>query len=247
MPEADYGLRSEYGVEAHRPLRSERDFKRMHAKTVDLAERTRPSTTRMFQSDFFEFFSRIHPVTPFAVWLPVMGFVAFRSYSRADLHLGVGLGLGCFGLFLWTLAEYVLHRYVFHWINDTSFGRRVHFLLHGVHHDFPQDKDRLVMPVGASTPIAVVTYGLFYLICQGFTYSEPLFVGFGLGYLVYDGSHFAIHHFNFKASFFRRLKRHHMLHHHADHSGGFGVSSPLWDLVFGTMPSAKRGHRSVAE
>lgn len=210
------------------------------AKSAESRESRRPGTTRMFESDFIEFFSRIHPATPFVVWLPVLGFVAYRSIARSDLPtLGfVGLLLG--GFAVWTLTEYVLHRYVFHWTNDTAFGRRFHFLLHGVHHDYPQDKDRLVMPVGASAPMAVIFYGLFFLVFGGVQLAEPFFVGFGLGYLAYDGSHFAIHHFNFKSNLFKRLKRHHMLHHHADHAGGFGVSSPLWDLVFGTMPSVKR-------
>jgi sterol desaturase/sphingolipid hydroxylase (fatty acid hydroxylase superfamily) len=199
----------------------------------------RPTTTRMFESDLIEYFSRIHPATPFVVWLPVLGYVAYRVYGRHDLALGPALGLGVAGFFIWTLTEYVLHRYVFHWTNDTKFGKRVHFLLHGVHHDFPQDKDRLVMPIGASAPISVIVYGLLYLLCAGPTYAEPLFVGFGLGYLLYDGTHFALHHFNFKGHLFRKLKRHHMLHHHADHDGGFGVSSPLWDVVFRTMPAVK--------
>lgn len=201
----------------------------------------RPTTTRMFKSNFFEFFSRVHPSMPFIVWLPVIAVMLYRTHARADLGVAPAVGLFVGGLVVWTLTEYVLHRYVFHWTNDTAFGKRVHFLLHGVHHDYPQDKDRLVMPIGASAPVAVIAYSLFYLAFGGVRMSEVFFAGFSIGYLIYDGSHFAIHHFNFKNSWFRSVKRHHMLHHHADHDGGFGVSSPFWDLVFRSMPNPKRG------
>lgn len=200
----------------------------------------RPTTTRMFESNLIEYFSRIHPATPFVVWLPVLGYVLYRSIARADLSALGSLGLLLAGFLLWTLTEYVLHRYVFHWVNDTAWGKRVHFLLHGVHHDYPQDKDRLVMPVGFSAPLSVLFYALFWYALGGPRFSEPVFVGFGLGYLNYDGTHFAIHHYNFKWSWFKKLKRHHMLHHHAVHGEGFGVSSPLWDLVFRTMPRVKK-------
>lgn len=178
---------------------------------------------------------------PFIVWLPVIAVMLYRTHARADLGLAPAAGLFVGGLVVWSLTEYVLHRYVFHWTNDTAFGKRVHFLLHGVHHDYPQDKDRLVMPIGASAPVAVIAYTLFFFAFGGVRMSEVFFAGFSVGYLIYDGSHFAIHHFNFKNRWFRSVKRHHMLHHHADHEGGFGVSSPFWDLVFRSMPNPKRG------
>jgi sterol desaturase/sphingolipid hydroxylase (fatty acid hydroxylase superfamily) len=192
----------------------------------------------MFESDFIEWFSRIHPVTPFVAWLPVTAFLVFRSYSRHDVPIW---GIGVFfvlGFLTWTLSEYILHRYVFHWMRDTPRGRRIHFLLHGVHHDYPNDKDRLVMPLGFSIPVSVIFYSAFRF-AMGIAAAEPFFAGFVIGYLTYDGTHYAIHHFKMKSRFGKWVKRHHMLHHHADHDGGFGVSSPLWDLIFGTMP-AKR-------
>src|SRR5262249_54784217 len=91
-------------------------------------------TCRMFQSDLVERFSRIHPSTPFVAWLPVIAYVLYRSASRHDLSAPGIVGLFVLGAFTWTLAEYVLHRYVFHWIEDSPRGRRVHFLVHGVHH-----------------------------------------------------------------------------------------------------------------
>jgi sterol desaturase/sphingolipid hydroxylase (fatty acid hydroxylase superfamily) len=193
----------------------------------------------MFENDLLEKFSRIHPITPFVVYVPVIATMAYRTWIR---HVPVmsALGLVFGGLLVWTLAEYFLHRYVFHWYNDTPWGRRVHFLLHGVHHDFPNDGDRLVMPLLTSVPLAVLFYALFYFVFGGMRYAEPFYAGFAVGYLAYDGTHYAVHHFKQTTRIGKFVKRHHMLHHHADHDGGFGVSSPLWDYVFGTMPQVKK-------
>lgn len=196
-------------------------------------------TSRMFQSDLIERFSRIHPSTPFVAWLPVIAYVLYRSGARHDLAIYGIAGVFLLGTFAWTLAEYVLHRYVFHWIDDTARGRRIHFLVHGVHHDHPNDKGRLVMPLGFSIPLGIMFYA-FYMLVIGPRVGEPFFAGFVFGYLIYDGSHYAIHHFASQWRFFRAIKKHHMLHHHADHDGGFGVSSPLWDHVFRTMPEPKK-------
>src|SRR5580704_11665056 len=121
-------------------------------------------TCRMFESDFLERFSRIHPATPFVVWIPVAAAFLARSALRHDIALPTIAALFVSGVFAWTFAEYVLHRWVFHWTNATAWGKRVHFLLHGVHHEFPSDKDRLVMPLPTSVPLAVIFYSLFMLL-----------------------------------------------------------------------------------
>lgn len=193
----------------------------------------------MFENELLEKFSRIHPITPFVVYVPMIGVMMYRTWARhVPVLSAVGLVLG--GIFVWTLTEYVLHRYIFHWYKDTPWGRRVHFLLHGVHHDYPNDGDRLVMPLLTSVPLAVIFYTLFYFAFGGMRYAEPFYAGFAIGYLAYDGTHYAVHHFKQTSRIGKLIKRHHMLHHHADHDGGFGVSSPLWDYVFGTMPQVKK-------
>jgi hypothetical protein len=121
----------------------------------------RGETCRMFESDFLERFSRIHPATPFVVWGPVAAAFVVRSILRHDIPTLLVPALFVLGMFAWTLAEYFLHKYVFHWTNDTPAGKRIHFLLHGVHHDYPNDKDRLVMPLLTSVPLSVIFYSLF--------------------------------------------------------------------------------------
>ena len=208
-------------------------------KSAQLAQAlARGETCRMFESDFLERFSRIHPATPFVVWLPIMAL----SLGSAVAHRLGGLAIaGAFlgGLLTWTLSEYFLHRYVFHWTKDTPRGRRIHFLLHGVHHDYPNDKDRLVMPLLTSVPLGLIFMTLF-VVLLGRTWADPFFAGFVVGYLFYDGTHYYVHHFVPTTRWGKLLRRHHLTHHHADHDGGFGVSSPLWDLVFRTMPSKRR-------
>jgi sterol desaturase/sphingolipid hydroxylase (fatty acid hydroxylase superfamily) len=192
----------------------------------------------MFEHDMLERFSRIHPATPFVVWIPVASFFLVRSFARGDLAV-VAMGpVFVGGTFAWTLAEYLLHRYVFHWTSDTAWGKRVHFLLHGVHHEYPGDKDRLVMPLLASVPLSVIFYWVFAL-AMGRAIGEPFFAGFVVGYLFYDGTHYYVHHFVPTTRWGKLLRRHHLTHHHADHDGGFGVSTPIWDLVFATMPSKR--------
>ena len=192
----------------------------------------------LFESRFFDFFSRIHPAVPALVFIPVISILFWLGATdgQGTLEL-IGLALG--GIALWTLAEYWLHRKFFHWEPDHPIGRRMHFIIHGVHHDHPNDKLRLVMPPGASIPLAALFFGLFYLVF-GLPTALPLFAGFLIGYLVYDYTHYYVHHFVPKSEFAKRLREQHMRHHFQDHRYGFGVSSPLWDFVFRTLPRNSR-------
>lgn len=193
----------------------------------------------LFENRFLDFFSRIHPVVPALIFVPVI--VAMMMLGAGD---GQGAGelvlLGLAGLGFWTLTEYWLHRKVFHWEPDNALGRRMHFIIHGVHHDHPNDKLRLVMPPGASIPLAALFFGLFWLVL-GAPAAFPFFGGFIFGYLVYDYTHYYVHHFVPRSEFGRRLREQHMRHHFQDHRYGFGVSTPLWDAVFQTLPRRRTG------
>jgi len=142
------------------------------------------------------------------------------------------------GFAFWTLTEYWLHRLIFHWEPDNAFGRRMHFIIHGVHHDHPNDKMRLVMPPSVSIPLAILFFLGFYVILGNAAF--PAFGGFMLGYLGYDYTHYYVHHFVPKSEFGKRLREQHMRHHFQDHRFGYGVSSPLWDVVFRTLPRRRR-------
>ncbi len=196
---------------------------------------------RLFQSDFLEFFSHIHPAVVVIIWLPICIYALVRGFIDwpSKNLMGFILVAFLFGLFLWTLAEYLLHRFVFHYHPKTETQKKIFFLFHGVHHAQPQCKTRLVMPPVVSIPLALVFYGLFHLIfgviLGGSYWVGPLFSSFILGYLVYDLTHYATHHFPMRKGIWKWLKRHHMRHHYKSPDQRFGVSSPLWDYVFKTQ------------
>lgn len=199
-----------------------------------------PEPIRLFKSDFLEFFTHIHPVVVLLLFGPVVAYLVAASIaSGAGLIVPVLSGfLG--GLFLWTLAEYLLHRFLFHYEPTGPVLQRVWYLIHGVHHEQPQCKTRLVMPPILSIPLALAHYALFYLLfgvalgARGWVY--PLFAGFLTGYLIYDMTHYATHHLAMKWGFLKFLKRYHLLHHYKTPDDRYGISSPLWDYVFGTRP-----------
>ena len=190
-----------------------------------------PESTRMFKSGFLELLSKIPFYVPIILYMPVIGYFSWKDFAEA--HIGIGLFILCFlgGLAVWTITEYVLHRWVFHWLPPGKIGARLHFVFHGVHHDYPSDKMRLVMPPSVSIPLAFLFYGIFYLLFPP-QIRYAFFPGFVLGYLIYDISHYAIHHFTFKGGWWKKIKQHHTLHHYSDASKGFGVSSTFWDKVF---------------
>lgn len=190
-------------------------------------------TVRMFKSDFFEAFSRVHFTVPLYIFVPIILYFLYRSIWLFELNVLSIVSLIIIGLFVWTLTEYTLHRFVFHFQPKSQFGQRLHFIFHGVHHDYPSDTKRLVMPPSVSLPLAALFYFLFRMIL-GVSFVAPFFVGFLIGYLFYDLSHYAIHHFNMHSKFWLAVKNHHMKHHYQDSTKGFGVSSPLWDIIIGT-------------
>ena len=199
---------------------------------------------RLFTSDFLEFFSHVSPITVLVIWTPVAGFFIARAIvtrpagaPAAYIPLGIVAGLS-----LWTFAEYMLHRFLFHFKTRTPWQERVSFLFHGVHHAQPAVKTRLVMPPAVSIPLAAIFYGLFTLIVGLLIgrplWVAPLFAGFILGYIAYDMTHYGTHHFPVRG-YFRFLKIFHMNHHFKTPDMKFGVTSPVWDHVFGTLPAEK--------
>jgi len=189
-------------------------------------------TVRMFESDFMEFFSRVHPVIPLALYLPVVGYMLYVSLWQRHLSLVAVAALFLLGVLLWTLIEYLIHRYIFHYEPKTRWGKQLHFVIHGVHHDYPNDARRLVMPPVISIPLAFLFFGLFFLIFGSL--APAVFAGLVFGYLCYDMLHYATHHLAMKRGVWLWLKQYHLRHHFKDDHVGYGISSPLWDYIFRT-------------
>jgi sterol desaturase/sphingolipid hydroxylase (fatty acid hydroxylase superfamily) len=189
-------------------------------------------SVRLFKSPLLEALTHVHPSVPFLVWVPV---VAYQLFQGAALQTPVGLLLTfVLGVLFWTLTEYSMHRYVFHYNATTRAGKYLVYLFHGIHHDDPEDPTRLVMP-----PVVSISLGLLFFygfrLTLGADLTPAFFSGFISGYLVYDYIHYATHHFRPKTSWGKRIKEHHMKHHYLKKGGKWGVSSPLWDHMFGTF------------
>jgi dihydroceramide fatty acyl 2-hydroxylase len=191
----------------------------------------------MFESRLLDFFSRVHPAVPLLVFVPVI--VAMAAWSLAQTSVGALALLAVAGYALWTLFEYWLHRIVFHFEPDHGIGARLHWIIHGIHHEHPNDPMRLVMPPAVSIPLAALVFGVLYLLF-GERWAPGLAAGFFAGYVVYDMLHYYLHHFVPRGRLGRMLRERHMRHHFQDDTRGFGISAPYWDEVFRTSPRSRR-------
>jgi sterol desaturase/sphingolipid hydroxylase (fatty acid hydroxylase superfamily) len=191
----------------------------------------------MFESRVLDALSRVHPVVPVAIFGP--GIVALAAWSLHNTSAGTTVLLMVGGYAMWTLFEYWLHRLVFHFEPEYGIGARLHWIIHGVHHDHPNDPMRLVMPPAVSVPLGAAVFGVLYLVF-GHDYAPGLGAGFFIGYLAYDMTHYYLHHFRARGPLGRILRERHMRHHFQDDTRGFGISAPYWDDVFRTSSRAKR-------
>jgi sterol desaturase/sphingolipid hydroxylase (fatty acid hydroxylase superfamily) len=194
----------------------------------------------LFESKWLDRLTRVRPAVPAAVFGPVIvASLVLGAMRESGWTLVAGVAGGYLG---WTLVEYWVHRSVFHLEPRSELGKRVHFVIHGVHHDHPNDPMRLVMPPVVSVPIGIL-FGLAFWLAFGIPDVFGVAVGFYGGYLAYDLIHFALHHRRPKSRLGRLLHQLHMRHHFEDHEHGFGVSAPWWDMVFGTATTRRRASR----
>jgi len=207
----------------------------------------RRGSPRMFRVDWIErYLSRVRPLHVLVVWVPVTLWFLFRAVRTPGMGLVGALAWFVTGVFAWTLVEYVLHRWVFHFRGapDSEFQRDLSFLIHGVHHDWPYDPDRLVMPPIVAVVLAIAI-GYPLRAVTGPTVFPGLFAGLVAGYVWYDLTHYAVHHLRQRTSFGRLQRRNHLVHHFSQPDARYGVTTPIWDLCFGTYPASTKS--SVCE
>jgi dihydroceramide fatty acyl 2-hydroxylase len=208
-------------------------------------EYMRHASTRMFENDFLEACSKVHPVIPFTFYIPfVTGLLGWGLWSGTTQVGKVALFLPL-GWFTWCLMEYALHRYLFHWEGSGPFTRRLHAIIHGYHHAYPDDARRLVMPLGASIPLALVVGGGLWLVGRPEA-TLPYFCGIVLGYLLYDYLHWAAHHHKPRTAWGRAMRAHHMAHHFACPDKNFGISHQWVDQLMGSLRRRGRAAREQA-
>ncbi len=188
---------------------------------------------RLFKSDYMEMMTKTHPLVIYSLYLPVIGFMLYYGAAYKGVSAGTEILLFLAGVLFWSLFEYVMHRHLFHMIVESPRAQRFVYTMHGVHHEYPRDKERLFMPPIPSLLVASIIFILMRLLMGWYAFS--FFPGFLLGYLAYGSMHFAIHAFA-PPRFLKALWRNHHLHHYKAPDKGFGVSSVLWDVVFRTVP-----------
>jgi sterol desaturase/sphingolipid hydroxylase (fatty acid hydroxylase superfamily) len=188
---------------------------------------------QLFRNRYVEMLTKTHPLVIWGMYLPLIaGFPVYaaRHLSFSNVHVVL---VFLAGVIFWTFFEYIMHRFVFHLIAETETGRKMIYIMHGNHHHYPRDRQRLFMPPLPSILISSILFFAMYAVMK--LYVFLFFPGFMLGYLIYGSMHYAIHAWNPPFKWMKPLWRNHHMHHYKDENKGFGVSTTLWDRVFGTL------------
>jgi sterol desaturase/sphingolipid hydroxylase (fatty acid hydroxylase superfamily) len=191
-------------------------------------------TKQLFDNKLLESLSRTHIAVPLIIFTLYSGGLLYWSATNTSLETGTIVGLFFIGLFVFTLVEYCMHRYLFHMNTYTEARKRIQYKFHGVHHDFPKDKDRLAMPPILSVTISTTLLFLLRLVMSDFVFA--FLPGFLMGYAGYLFVHYIVHAYPPPKNVFKTLWIHHGIHHYKYPEKAFGVSSPFWDYIFRTMP-----------
>ena len=190
-------------------------------------------TKRLFESPVLEKLSRTHISIPLSIFFIYSSALLYWSVTHTALNALVTIGMFALGFVSFTWVEYMAHRYLFHMSTSTKSREKLQYTIHGVHHEFPKDKDRLAMPPLLSITISTLLLFLFRLIIGDLVFS--FLPGFLTGYAFYLSIHYMVHSFPPPKNFFKVLWVNHSIHHYKEGEYVFGVSSPLWDYIYGTM------------
>ncbi len=187
---------------------------------------------RLFKNYYAEYLTKSHPLVIWAIYLPVIIFLPWYALDKFRFDVSQVAFSFFAGIFFWTFFEYIMHRFIFHWVSENRNARKIIYVMHGNHHEYPRDKERLFMPPVPSIILASTIFCIMYLFMKKNAFS--FFPGFMLGYLLYGSIHYAIHAWSPPFKFMKPLWRNHHLHHYKSDERGFGVSTSFWDKVFGT-------------
>lgn len=194
----------------------------------------------LFKSPVLEYMTKAPAPVSATIYIIIAAGLLYFGYSiEAANTVFAGIALFFGAIFFWTFFEYFFHRYINHldeYFPESKWARKIAFTIHGVHHEYPRDKERLIMPPVPGLIIVAILYLVFWLLLDDLVYA--FMPGFMCGYLLYTYVHFSVH--KRKAPSFLKVQyRHHALHHYKYPEKAFGVSTTLWDHVFGTMPPEK--------
>ena len=199
----------------------------------------------LFKNRLLNALTRTHIAVPLVLFYGMAAGLVGVSLYYGFIAPWANLWMFLAGLFIWTLVEYLVHRYAFHAHTETERATKIKYAFHGLHHDFPKDKKRLAMPPILSVVLASSLFGFYYLL-MGY-YGLPFAAGFVSGYASYLVVHYTVHAWRPPNNFLKALWVHHSIHHYQDHTRAFGVSTPLWDLILGTMPIKNAPKKMVVD
>ncbi len=211
----------------------------MSASTKTIKPKNK-GTKVLFDNPILERLSRTNTAIPVSIFLSFSAFLMIWGFIHSQYSAINQIAYFFTGLLLFSLIEYLVHRYVFHMITNTRFRERMQYAFHGVHHEFPKDTSRLAMPPILSVVIVTLLYFLFKLIMGDHTFG--FLPGFITGYSLYLIVHYVVHAYQPPKNFLKALWINHGIHHYKDHERAFGVSSPLWDYIFRTTPRKSKSH-----
>jgi sterol desaturase/sphingolipid hydroxylase (fatty acid hydroxylase superfamily) len=195
-------------------------------------------SAHMFQNPILERLSRTHILVPITLFFLISSVCLYYAVTTTAIAYGVGILVLLSGVFAFTFVEYMMHKHFFHMEPDTPIKDKLQYSVHGVHHDYPRDKDRLAMPPFVSIAYVLVFYVVFSFIMGD--YALYFLPGFLIGYSGYLGVHYIVHAYQPPKNFLKVLWVNHAVHHYKDPDVAFGVSSPLWDYILGTMPKKEK-------
>lgn len=189
---------------------------------------------KLFGHPLLEGLTKSSPAITVIFYSLVIGTFIYLNLYFTDLSFKASVLTYIGGFFFWTLFEYLMHRFIFHMISDIPWTKKMAYLLHGVHHENPHDKNRLFMPPVPGLIIISIQFIICIVTIKSYTYI--FLAGLLNGYLLYAMMHYAMHAFRPPNKFCQKLWLYHSQHHFKNPDKGFGVSSPLWDVIFGTLP-----------
>ncbi len=206
--------------------------------TAKRFENTSNDSERLFDNQFLERLTRTRTAVPIILFFTISGILLCWGYTREVMSVITLIETFLIGWLTFSLIEYIVHRYVFHMATNTSSRVTIQYKVHGIHHDYPKDKERLAMPPVLSLTISIILFFIFRALMGGAAFG--FLPGFLIGYALYLYVHYAIHAYQPPKNFLKILWVNHGIHHYKDHDRAFGVSTPLWDYIFGTMPKRKQ-------
>lgn len=204
------------------------------AQSENASKPNNKGTKQLFENKILERLSRTHIAVPITLFVLYSAGLLIWSVFNTELPAATTVALFFAGLLIFTLIEYMVHRFVFHMRTHTKLRKSIQYNFHGVHHEYPKDKDRLAMPPIASITISTILLFLLRLVIGDYTFA--FLPGFLIGYASYLFVHYIVHAYPPPRNVFKILWVHHGIHHYKRQDAAFGVSSPLWDVIFRTMP-----------